>query len=99
MNKIEKLPKEFYYQGDLYTLAMWVTAWRHLCIGYRKALDRSGGSLFSVCVEPSNEPRSIEDTIGYINEYIGNAKTVDDACDELMKWINVNRHKYKDTHS
>ena len=38
---------------------------------------------------------SIEDTIGYFNEYIGNAKTVDDACDELMKWINQNKEKYR----
>lgn len=94
MNKIEQLPKEFYYRGDLYSLAMWVTAWKRLCIGYRKALDKSQSSLFSVCVEP-NDPISIEDTIGYFNEYIGNAKTIDDACDELMKWINQNKEKYR----
>ena len=39
MNKIELLPKDIYFNDDLYQLNMWVTAFGHLCIGYRLALN------------------------------------------------------------
>ena len=95
MNKIELLPKDLYYNETLYQVEMWVTAFGRLCIGYRNSLDVKHEALFSVCVEPENTPRSISSTIGYLNEYIGNTKNIDDACDELMKWINQNKEKYR----
>jgi len=93
MNKIELLPKNIYYNNDLYQIRMWVTFRDRLCIGYRDPLDKNLNSLFSVCVEPENEPRTIESTIGFLNEYIGNMKSVDDACDELLNWIEKNKDK------
>ena len=95
MNKIELLPKDIYYKDALYQVAMWVTAFGRLCIGYRNPFDVKHESLFSVCVEPENNPRSIPSTIGYLNEYIGNMQTVDDACDELLDWIGKNKEDFK----
>ena len=99
MNKIELLPKDIYVNDTLYQIRLWVTAFGKLCIGYKNIMSRNildkNVHLFSVCVEPENEPISIENTIGYLNEYVGNARTLDDACDELMKWINQNKEKYR----
>ena len=102
MNKIELLPKDIYVNDTLYQIHLWVTAFGKLCIGYknimsiisRNILDKNL-YLFSVCVEPENEPISIENTIGYLNEYVGNARTLDDACDEIMNWIEKNKDKYR----
>lgn len=99
MNKIELLPKDIYVNDVLYQIRLWVTAFGRLCIGYKNAtthniLDKNI-HLFSVCVEPENKPVSIQDTIGYLNEYVGNAKTLDDACDEIMKWIEKNKKTFK----
>lgn len=95
MNKIELLPKDIYYKDYLYQVAMWVTAFGRLCIGYRSSLDVNHKALFSVCVEPENTPRSIPGTIGFLNEYIGNAVSVDDACEELLDWIDKNKDDFK----
>ena len=95
MNKIELLPKDIYYKNDLYQIRMWVTFMGRLCIGYQDPLNKNPNSLFSVCVEPENEPRTIESTIGYLNQYVGNMKSVDDACDELLNWIEKNKENFK----
>ena len=95
MNKIELLPKDIYYKDDLYQVGMWVTAFGRLCIGYRNLLDFRHIHLFSVCVEPENTPCSIPSTIGFLNEYIGNAVSVDDACEELLDWIYKNKEDFK----
>ena len=88
MNKVELLPKEFYYKDDLYQIAMWVTMFGRLCIGYRNPLDVNHKSLCSVCVEPENDQYDIKEPgSGWLNEGIGNAKTLDDACDMLNKYI------------
>lgn len=96
MNKIELLPKDIYYNDDLYQLNMWVTAFGHLCIGYCLALNSKHDSLFSVCVEPENKPHEITDpNSGWINVGIGNAVSVDDACDELLDYIEKNKEDFK----
>ena len=96
MNKIELLPKDIYYNDDLYQLNMWVTAFGRLCIGYRMALNSKRDSLFSVCVEPENKPHEITDpNSGWINAGIGNAVSVDDACDELLNYIEKNKEDFK----
>ena len=96
MNKIELLPKDIYYNDDLYQLNMWVTAFGRLCIGYRKSLDPIHESLFSVCVEPENEPHAIvERNSEWINAGIGNAVSVDDACEELLDYIEKNKEDFK----
>ena len=95
MNKIELLPKDIYFNDELYQIGLWVTAFGRLCIGYRMALDTKHESLFSVCVEPENEPRKIDDTIGYLNEYIGNARTLDEACEELVNYIEKHKKEFR----
>jgi len=95
MNKIELLPKDIYYKNDLYQIRMWVTFKNRLCIGYIDPLNKNLNSLFSVCIEPENEPRTIESTIGFLNEYVGNMKSIDDACEELLDWIEKNKEKFK----
>lgn len=96
MNKIELLPKDIYYNDDLYQLNMWVTAFGRLCIGYRLAFNSSRDLLFSVCVEPENEPREITDpNSGWLNAGIGNTVSLDDACEELMNYIEKNKEDFK----
>lgn len=96
MNKIELLPKEIYFKDDLYQVAMWVTAFERLCIGYRNPLNVKRDSLFSVCVEPENDPHDIvEYGSGWLNEGIGNAVSVDDACEMILKHIEKHNDEFK----
>jgi hypothetical protein len=90
MNIIETLPKTFDSNGIPYTLCMHVTAFGKLCIYYREMIPHNDGSrkiLCSVCVEPENEPVKIEDTIGTFNDYVGNARTLDDAAEMLKTYV------------
>ena len=94
MNIIETLPKTFEYNDTMYTLSLHVTAWDRLCICYREMLRKTPTSvreiLCSVCVESENKPRKIEDTIGYLNEGVGNARTLDDAALMLKEYVEKN---------
>lgn len=95
MNKIELLPKDIYYKNDLYQVAMWVTVFGRLCIGYRNSLDVNHKALFSVCVEPENTPSSIiEPGSGWLNEGIGNTISVDDACEEILSYIEKHKDEF-----
>jgi len=87
MNKVELLPKDLKINDKWYQPRLYITAWGKWCIAYKNMVDLND-HLCSVCVEPENEPRTIESTIGCLNEYIGNAKTLDDACDMITKYIN-----------
>lgn len=90
MNKIELLPKDLHVNNKDYQLGMWVTAFARLCIGYRHIFDKKD-TLFSVCVEPEHKPVSIAETKGwFLNNGIGNAVSVDDACDEILNYIELN---------
>jgi len=86
MNIIETLPKTFNYNETMYTLSMHVTAFNRLCICYREMLGNRK-ILCSVCVEPENKPVKIEHTIGTINEYVGNARSLDDAAEMLNNYV------------
>ncbi len=89
MNKIELLPKDLHVNNEHYQLGMWVTAFGRLCIGYRHIFGKKD-TLFSVCVEPEHKPVSVAETKGWLlNEYVGNAVSVDDACDELLAYIEL----------
>ena len=95
MNKIELLPKDIMFENEYYQLGMWVTAFSRLCIGYKHILDRNE-TLFSVCVEPERAPISISETKGwFLNGLIGNAVSVDDACEELLDYIEKNKEDFK----
>ena len=100
MNKIELLPKNLEFGDTCYQLRMWVTFKNYLCIGYVNSFYVNSfkplnSSLFAVCVEPENEPISIASTVGCLNEYIGNEVSVDDACEELLNWIEKNKEDFK----
>lgn len=87
MNKIETLKKNVWVDNQLYSPKVYLTAWDKWCISYINVVDHSD-KLCSVCVEPENKPIKIEDTIGCsLNEYIGNACTLDDAVDMINKYI------------
>ncbi len=89
MNLIESLVKNIEYNGKIYTPRLYLTAWDNWCVSYRNPVDIKD-YICSVCVEPDNEPRNIEDTIGYLNEYIGNARTLDDAVIMINNYIKKN---------
>lgn len=96
MNKIELLPKDIYYKDDLYQVRMWVTAFGRLCIGYRMTFGTNHSVLFSVCVEPENTSIDIKEPgSGWMNEGIGNTRTLDYACDMLQNYINKNSDEFK----
>ena len=86
MNIIETLPKTFDSNGTTYTLCMHVTAFDKLCICYREILGERK-ILCSVCVEPENELVKIEDTIGTLNDHVGNARNLDDAAEMLKTYV------------
>lgn len=89
MNKIENLVKSVVVNNKHYAPQIYLTAWNKWCISYRN-VSNLHDYLCSVCVEPENQPRNIEDTIGYLNEYIGNTRNIDDAVDMITNYINKN---------
>lgn len=94
MNIIETLPRTINVNGVHYQIELHVTIFDKLCISYREMFKKEGAfgreSICSVCVEPENEPRKIEDTIGCLNEGIGNARTLDDAAIMLKEYVENN---------
>ena len=86
MNKVELLPKKLKINDKWYQPRLYITAFDKWCITYNNVIDLND-HFCSVCVEPENEPRKIEDTIGYLNEYIGNTRTLDDAIDMIYNYV------------
>lgn len=86
MNKIELLQKDIKINDKWYEPHIYLTAWNNWCVSYRN-INNHKDYLCSVCVEPEKEPIKIEDTIGCLNEYIGNAKTFDDAIDMITNYL------------
>ena len=59
-NSIETLPRMIEYDGDLYSLEVYVTAWDKLClsyIGWEKDEDGGRKKILSVVVEGPDKPR------------------------------------------
>lgn len=86
MNKIELLPRAIKVNDNYYEPSLYLTAWGKWCISYRNVVDKKD-YICSVTVEPEHEPIKIEDTIGCINEYIGNTKNIDDAIDMIATYL------------
>ena len=87
MNKIEELEKNVKVNGITYQPRLFLNAWDNWCVTYSDILNRSN-HLCSVTVEPDNEPKSIEESLkSWINQGIGNARTLDDAVDMIKKYI------------
>lgn len=92
MNIIETLPKNIEVGNQTYSVAVWVSAFNKLVIGYRNIFDKSD-HLVSVCVEPENEPLTPDETIDCaINAGIGNAKSLDNAASMVADFIF--KHEY-----
>lgn len=93
MNTIETLPICVSYQGADYTISMYVNAWGNLVIGYRSILKIKGERpmILVYCVEPKNEPyipqifAPGEHT--WLNEHIGNCKTLDECVEHIHNAI------------
>ena len=86
MNKVELLPKDLKINGKWYQPRLYITAFGKWCIAYKNIVKPSD-HLCSVVIEPENEPIKIEDTVGYLNEYVGNTKTFGDAVTMLIEYL------------
>ena len=79
MNTLEALPKSIVYKGRTFSLQVHVTAWGHLCVGYKEL--GSEKEILTYVVEKDKEPyipAIIEETeTSGLNEHIGNCTTLD----------------------
>lgn len=85
MNSIETLPVSIERNGSIYTLEVYVTAWSKLCVAYRNIVVHHD-KYCSVVVEPDNysSKPNIE------NDFIGNARNLDDAIEMIKEYIENN---------
>lgn len=66
------------------------TAWGKWCIAYKEFMpneNKKHKRVFSVVVEPDRDPVRIEDTLGLMNEYIGNAPSFEEAVIMIVNYI------------
>ena len=96
MDKIlKKLPQliENRENGRLMGPIIYPTAWGKWCITYKELafdVDKRAKKIFSVVVEPDRDPIRIEDTVGTMNEYIGNAPSFEEAVVMIVEYIKNN---------
>ena len=85
MNSIETLPVSIERKGGIYTLKVYVTAWNKLCVAYGNVILRDD-KYCSVVIEPDNysSKPNIE------NDFIGNARNLDDAIEMIKEYIENN---------
>ena len=91
-NLIAKLPQiiENRDNNRLLEPIIYPTAWGKWCIAYKEIafdINKKPEKIFSVVVEPDREPVRIEDTIGCLNEYVGNAPTFEEAINMIVDYI------------
>lgn len=92
---LKKLPQVI---GNLETAELlepiiYPTAWGKWCIAYKTFLpneNKKHKKVFSVVVEPDRDPVKIEDTLGTMNEYIGNAPSFEEAINMILVYIYTN---------
>lgn len=89
MNIIGTLVKNIRANDEIYSPCIYITAWDKWCIAYVNVLDKTD-KLCSVCVEPENNPIEIENTIGTINDHVGNARSLDDATKMIKDYVEKN---------
>jgi len=89
MNIIETLEKSISANDKFYSPCIYPTAWDKWCIAYVNMFDKTD-KLCSVCVEPENDPVEIEDTIGMLNDHVGNARSLDDAVKMIKDYVEKN---------
>lgn len=89
MNKIETMIQSVEVKEVTYVPRIYLTAWGKWCVSYSNEFNPVQ-HLCSVVVQPEYKPTKIEDTIGYLNEYVGNTRTLDDAVDMIIEYIKKN---------
>lgn len=78
---LEELPKDIVYNGEVYNLEVFVTAWRKLAIAYVPAFDKMGEKILSQVVEPDLAPSLKTNDVTKILD----CKTLEDAC-LMLAW-------------
>ena len=91
-NLLNKLPQliENRDNNNLLEPIIYPTAWGKWCIAYKNVTfdpTNKPKKIFSVVVERDRDPVRIEDTIGCMNEYIGNAPSFEEAINMLLVYI------------
>lgn len=89
-NLIAKLPQliETKDENTLLEPIIYPTAWSKWAIAYKECLcSGRPKKWFTVVVEPDRDPVRIEDTIGTMNEYIGNAPSFEEAITMILVYI------------
>ena len=89
---LKKLPQliENPETAELLEPIIYPTAWGKWCIAYKEFLpneNKRHKRVFSVVVEPDRDPVRIEDTLGTINENIGNAPSFEEAITMIVNYI------------
>lgn len=92
---LKKLPQliENPETGQLLEPIIYPTAWGKWCIAYKGFMlteNKKHKRVFSVVVEPDRDPVKIEDTLGTMNEYIGNAPSFEEAINMILVYIYTN---------
>ena len=92
---LNKLPQviENPETAELLEPIIYPTAWGKWCIAYKDFLpneNKKHKKAFSVVVEPDRDPVKIEDTLGTMNEYVGNAPSFDEAINMILVYIYTN---------
>lgn len=92
---LNKLPQliENPETAELLEPIIYPTAWGKWCIAYKEFLpneNKRHKRVFSVVVEPDRDPVRIEDTLGTINENIGNAPSFEEAITMILDYIHNN---------
>lgn len=90
---LNKLPQliENKENNKLLEPIIYPTAWGKWCIAYKELMfdaNTRHNKRFSVIIEPDRDPVRIEDTIGCMNEYIGNAPSFEEAITMVLDYIN-----------
>lgn len=89
MRKIIELPRMIEdNDGNMFHPIIYVTVFDKWCISYENI--QTCLNLFSVVIEPDKEIFPIEQSIGTINERIGDAPTFDDAIKMINEYISKN---------
>lgn len=92
---LKKLPQviENPETAELLEPIIYPTAWGNWCIAYKDFLpneSKKHKKVFSVVVEPNRDPVRIEDTLGTMNEYVGNAPSFEEAITMILVYIYSN---------
>jgi hypothetical protein len=92
---LKKLPQliENPETAQLLEPIIYPTAWGNWCIAYKEFRpneNKKHKRVFSVVVEPDRDPVRIEDTLGTMNEYIGNAPSFEEAITMILVYIYSN---------